>query len=610
MGLGDAHHDGSALFGPEQAPAPGATVPVFVRVPHADGATRVWARVPHDAEPTYVEAVVDRADEDETWFRCDVELRNPLTSYRFLLDGGPRGYRWLNGDGLHGHDVPDAADFRVSTSPPPPGWAMDAAVYQVFPDRFARSAGADGRAVPDWARAAGWDEPVTGRGPGVSSQLYGGDLDGIAEHLDHVAALGMDTLYLTPFFPARSNHRYDASSFDRVDPLLGGDAALARLAAAVHARGWHLVGDLTTNHSGNTHDWFRRALADPAAPERDFYYFDGLSYAGWLGHRTLPKFRHTHPGLRERLVRGPGSVAARWLEPPYALDGWRVDVANMTGRHGGDDENRAVARELRATLAAYGPDRVLVAEHCHDASADLAGDGWQGTMNYSGFTRPVWTWVRRVGELPVEGFLGLPVPVPRLPAESLAAAVRAFLAVTPWRASRASWSLLGSHDTARIRSVVGDPDVGEVAAGLLFTLPGVPMVFAGDEIGQPGALGEDSRRPFPWHRRQDWDTLTLARYRALGALRRDSDALRRGGLRWAHAAGDALTFLRESRSERLLVHAARARGSRVRLPAGPLGLDGAAEAANAYGGAPALRADATGMVTLPEDGPTFQVWRI
>jgi hypothetical protein len=83
-------------------------------------------------------------------------------------------------------------------------------------------------------------------------------------------------------------------------------------------------------------------------------------------------------------------VTGKWLRPPYDLDGWRVDVANMTGRHGADDLNADVARALRSMIAGRGRGRdgLLLAEHCHDAAADLAGDGWQGAMNYAGFTQP------------------------------------------------------------------------------------------------------------------------------------------------------------------------------------------------------------------------------
>jgi len=610
------HHDGSALHVPWEQPGLGDSVPVFVRVPHEDGATGVWARVPHDAEPWYAEAYVDRTTPYETWYRCDIELRNPLTSYRFLLDGGPRGYRWLNATGTHPHDVADGNDFKISTAPPAPEWSRDAIVYQVFPDRFARSAAADSRPLPVWAHRADWDDEVVWRGDEVSLQLYGGDLDGVVEHLDHVAALGADTVYLTPFFPAESNHRYNASSFDEVDPVLGGEKALSRLAEEVHARGWHLLGDLTANHCGDTHEWFRRALADPAAPERDFFYFDtpeSNGYQGWLGVMTLPKFRHGSAELRRRLLDGAGSVAGRWLEPPYDLDGWRVDVANMTGRHAGDDLNHAVARTMRATLAAAKPDALLLAEHCHDASGDLVGDGWQGTMNYAGFTRPVWSWLRQPDwthpDTANPNFLGLPVDIPRLGAQSLLRTARAFLAAAPWRSMATSWSLLGSHDSARIRTIVGgDAALGEVAAGLLFTMPSVPMVFAGDEIGMRGVLGEDARRPFPWHRPGSWDRRTLGYYLELAALRRDHHCLRRGGLRWVHAEGDTLVYLRESVHERLLVLAARAPHDPLTVPAALLGLDGEAE--TVYGGAPPLRPGADGVVTLPGDGPAFQVWRL
>jgi alpha-glucosidase len=607
--LDQPHHDGAALHLPEDAPALGETVPVFLRVPAGDGATRVWARTTPDAEPHLLAGAVDRETASETWWRVDVTVRNPLTGYRFLLDGGPRGYRWLNGTGVHAHDVPDADDFRLSSAPPPPAWARDAVVYQIFPDRFARSAGADTRPLPSWARPAAWDDPVGGRRGAAGRQLYGGDLDGITERLDHLAALGVNTLYLTPFFPAESNHRYNASSFEEVDPLLGGDKALARLSQEVHARGWRLLGDLTTNHCGDTHPWFRAALEDPGAPEREFFYFPGPQdnqYESWLGHSTLPKFRFSSAELRRRLLQGPGSVAGRWLRPPYDLDGWRIDVANMTGRHAADDFNAEVAHALRATSDEVRPGTLLLAEHAHDATADLAGDGWHGTMNYAGFTMPVLAWLRHPEvRLP---YGGLPLEAPRLPAESLLATVRAFLAAAPWRSSAVSWSLLGSHDSTRIRSLVRDPDLVEVAAGLLFTMVGAPMVFAGDEVGVEGVGDPGTRQPFPWHRPGAWDRTTLHRYRELAALRRANHALRRGGLRWVHASGDALVFLRESGRQRLLVLAARAEHGPLRLPTGALAPGG--EAPNLYGDADPLRPDPDGYLTLPGDGPTFQLWQL
>ncbi len=144
--------------------------------------------------------------------------------------------------------------------------------------------------------------------------------------------------------------------------------------------------------------------------------------------------------------------------------------------------------------------------------------------------------------------------------------LREWQARNGWRASAASWNILGSHDSARIRTLVGSPGLHRLAAGLQFTLPGVPMVFAGDELGLEGVNGEDARRPMPWDRPDTWDHDTLATYAALAAARRDHIALRRGGLRWAYVDDDTLAFLREHPDETLLVVARRAPGEPLDLP--------------------------------------------
>jgi alpha-glucosidase len=522
------------------------------------------------------------------WWRAEVEVRNPVTRYRWLVDD-----RWLNTLGLAAHDVPDAYDFRLVAYDPPPAWARDAVVYEIFPDRFARS-GVQ-RPLPDWAIHCGWDDPVIGRGPETPRQVYGGDLDGILQRLEHLTSLGVNTLYLTPIFPARSNHRYDAAAFDRVDPLLGGDAALDRLVQALRANGMRLVGDLTTNHCGASHPWFAAALADPDAPEREMFYFGPSGYESWWGVRSLPKFNWASAELRRLFFAGPDAVATRWLD---RLDGWRVDVANMTGRLRADDYAHEIAALMRRAVAAARPDALLVAEHSHDATGDLDRDGWQGTMNYAGFTRPLWTWLRgHSAELP--DFLGVPGGVPRRTGPEAVATMRAFAGLVSWRALANSWSMLGSHDTPRIRTVVDDPGRLEVAVGLLMTLPGVPMVFAGDEIGLAGVNGEDSRRTMPWDSSERWDRSTLARYRELIGLRHSHRALREGGLRWLHVDDDAIVFLRETADETLLVLARRCSGRPIAMP---LRLD------NLYGGAEVSTVD--GLTQLPGDGATFQVWRV
>ena len=188
-------------------------------------------------------------------------------------------------------------------------------------------------------------------------------------------------------------------------------------------------------------------------------------------------------------------------------------------------------------------------------------------MNYSGFSWPVWSWLRDPAS-PARPF-GRPVPVPRRGGGAVVETFRAWQGALGWRATASSWNILGSHDSARIRTLVGgDAAVHRVAAGLQFTMPGVPMVFAGDEIGLEGVNGEDARRPMPWHRREEWDEQTLTTYADLARLRREHPALRRGGLRWAHVDADTIAYLREHPDQTVLVVARRAAGGAFTLPVG------------------------------------------
>jgi alpha-glucosidase len=604
--LGLPHHDGSELYVPEQAEALGRDTTVLLRVPRTYPVDEVAVRFVRDGEPQVAPARIDREDERETWWRASFPVGNPATPYRWLLTGGDAGYAWLNGVGLQPFDVADADDFVATTVEGGPAWHLESVVYQVFPDRFA-SAELDVD-VPAWVLRRGWDEPPAGRGPETPIEWFGGDLVGLERRLDHVGELGANVVYLTPVFPAGSTHRYDARSLEEVDPLLGGDEALASLVRAAHERGIRVVGDLTTNHVGDGHPWFA-AARDGVEPERGFFFFDDSlpsGYECWWGVPTLPKLNYGSAELRERMYAGAPSVVTRWLEPPFDLDGWRIDVANMTGRLREVDLLPEVSRGLRAAALAARPDALVVAEHAHDARADLRAGGWHGTMAYRGFTRPIWTWLRGddlPGELR-ERFVELPVGVPRLPGPSVVETIRRFRAGVPWQSVVHSWIPLDSHDTARFRTIAGSRDRQVVGIGLQMTSPGVPMVFAGDELGLEGAWGEDARRTMPWARPETWDTALLEAYRSLVALRRRHPALASGGIRYAHVSDDAIAYLRESGGERILCLAARGAHGPVRLAAGALG---GSELETLAGEDTTVDGE---DVVLPHEGPAFHAWRI
>jgi alpha-glucosidase len=581
------HHDGSDLHVLERPAEMGDTAVVRLRVPKAQSADRVVVRYERDSEPRSAEAFVDEETETDVWWRAEFPATNPVTRYRFLLAGGDTGYAWVNGIGTTRHEVADADDFVLTTGAWGPDWHLSSVGYQIFPDRFASSGlGVD---PPEWALQRDWDALPTGRGRATPFEWFGGDLRGIEQHLDHIEQTGANLVYLTPFFAAGSTHRYDATSFAHVDPLLGGDEALRSLADAIHARGMRIIGDITPNHTGDKHEWFQAALAG-SQPERGFYYFDESipgGYESWLGHRSLPKLNWQSPELHERFAE----VLTRYLE--MGLDGWRVDVANMTGRYRDVDVNREVSRWMRTQVG----DALLLAEHGHDFRPDLASRGWHGVMNYSGFMRPAWTWLLRDDPEPEQqrSFWGIPVGVPHQDGDEAVAAMQRFRAGVPWEATLHSWTLLDSHDVARFRTIAGTRERHLVGVGLQMTTPGVPMVFAGDEIGLEGAWGEDARRTMPWDRRDNWDNSFFAELRELALLRRSLPALARGGMRYVHVSADAIAYLRETREETLLCLAARADHAAIATPFTSL--------ETVYG------EDAVGG-TLPSSGPSFHIWRI
>ncbi|MCI4656265.1 glycoside hydrolase family 13 protein [Cryobacterium zhongshanensis] len=604
----EPHHDGSPLYVSTQTPALGDRVRVRVRVPRQFGTVvAVYARSNPDREPRFSPARLLGTVDDAQWWEAEVLVENPVHGYRFLLTLGDGGHAWLNASGVHSIETLDSEDFKLVTYAPPPEWARSTVMYQVFPDRFGRSAAADEREAPAWAIPADWSDDVDRDQPGRSHQFFGGDLDGVIEHLDHLIRLGVTLLYLTPVFPGASNHRYDAASFTEVDPLLGGNEALVRLVGAAHARGLRVIGDLTTNHSGDRHEWFRAAHRTPKAPESAFYYWlddEQQDYASWLGARSLPKFNWASAELRRRFIEGPDSVVAHWLEPPYSLDGWRIDVANMTGRMLGDDLNAEVRQTIRRTMIDVNPDTILLGESTNDAASDFQGDAWHGAMTYTHFTRPLWGWLSKPNS--PSSFFGLPYgTIPQYTGPQFFEAHRRFAAGFPWRTRLATMNALDTHDTPRFRTHALYGTV-PVAFGLSVTLPGIPVVFAGDEFGLMGDDGEHSRTPMPWASTGEPAVAeTIDLYAALIHLRTGHPALNGGSMRWLHVDDDVLVFVRETADESVLVLAARASGA-VSLPAGTLA--GAVAAARLIGDAELIGAAAG--IRLEAPGPSFTAWAL
>ena len=224
--LAQPHHDGSEAYVPETPPELGDDVTVLLRVPKPSvGRTPSrFATCATGIRSLRGRRSITRPTHDVWWratFPVATSRPRIAGSCRAVTSATPGSTRM----GLHEFDVPDADDFVVSPGAGGPDWHLESVVYQVFPDRFA-SSGRDGHA----ARTGRSREAGTSSRPGaVPRRPWSGSaaiFAGIEERLDHLTSLGVNVLYLTPVFPAQSTHRYDATTFDSVDPLLGGDGRL------------------------------------------------------------------------------------------------------------------------------------------------------------------------------------------------------------------------------------------------------------------------------------------------------------------------------------------------------------------------------------------------
>lgn len=422
-----------------------------------------------------------------------------------------------------------------------PDWVRDAIFYQIFPDRFARSAH-----LPKPDHLEDWEAVPTLRG------YKGGDLYGIIEHLDHIETLGANALYLTPIFQAASNHRYNTHDYFQVDPMLGGTQALRELLDTCHARGMRVILDGVFNHAGRGffpfHDLLESGASSPyhnwfhvlSFPLNAYHPQRGLGYRAWWGHASLPKFNISTPAVREFLW----SVATHWLA--FGIDGWRLDAPN-------EIDDNTFWQELRRRCRAVNPEAYLVGEIWGEASRWLQGDQFDAVMHYE-LTRAVFGFVAADSLNQVEIRKGAYKQITPLSAEGFAEAINRQQRTYRPEVTAVQFTLLGSHDPARALTIVGE-DESALRLALLFQLTylGAPCLYYGDEIGVTGNHDPYNRQGMPWNKPESWNRALLEYLQRLIGLRREHAALRRGSYRTLYARSGLYAFARELRDECFLI---------------------------------------------------------
>lgn len=561
--LSSIHHDGSVRYvrtPGSRTPRIGDEVILRLRTAVDAGVERLFVRTCPDGEQFFSEMnpATSQPNPACRWWEATLRIDMPVTTYRFLLFTSD-GAWWYNAAGTQRHIPTDANDFRLLADYDGPAWVWESVFYQIFPDRFAdgdpasnvRDAEFDYHSLK--SKAKRWGEPQS-NWPQAMVEFYGGDLPGVEERLDYLTDLGVNAIYLNPIFTAYSNHRYDVTDYENVDPHLGGNAALESLRTALTERGMHFILDIVPNHCGVRHPWFQAALADPRASSAEYFTFHRHpdEYESWLGVRSLPKLNYRSQSLREAIYEGSNSVFRRWLKNPYSIDGWRVDVANMLARHGKDQLETEVWSGIRRAVKSENRQAYLLGENFFDSTSQLQGDRLDATMNYAGFTHPVLYWldhfqVNQHGE-PKQVESKLPWPT-----EALIATWQVHRASIPWIIARQQFNLLGSHDTPRIDHIVGgDAARKRLAVALLFTYVGVPCVYYGDEIGMTARDALEARNCMIWDP-NGWDQDLRSFYQRLIHLRRTSPALIDGGFQILSSEENVLAFLRDTETEQIIV---------------------------------------------------------
>ena len=436
-------------------------------------------------------------------------------------------------------------------------WMNGGVIYQIFVDRFHR--GEDTPipeyAVynPDWAHGIP-EFPEYPGAPLKNNMIFGGNLSGIEAKLDYLAKLGVSCLYLSPICRATSNHKYDTGNYMEVDPAFGGEEALCSLTKAAKAKGIRIILDGVFNHTGDDSLYFNRygrydsvgAYESKSSPYVDWYHFKKHpdEYECWWDIKILPKLNLSNPEVRDYFLASDG-VIARYAS--MGIGGMRLDVA--------DELDDAFIAKIKECLSSYSADNILYGEVWEDAAQKVAysqlkhyywGTELDGVMNY-----PV-----RTGLISYFKY-GDTAP--------LRYALETVMRNAPLEVMHVQMNLLGTHDTERIVSALSDfnfegmqnKDIAhvklpekmrkqsqkrvELAYLALATLPGVPCIYYGDEVGMEGYKDPFNRMPYTWkHKNQAF----LRYMKSLLQFRRRTSLYSRGEFTLLRLDSDVLAFAR------------------------------------------------------------------
>lgn len=377
-----------------------------------------------------------------------------------------------------------------------PEWAANKVVYQIFPSRYAASKPVDKEL---WYKA-----PIT-----FTDNLHG-DIRGIIDHLDYIRDLGIDVIYLTPIFKSDSSHKYDTIDYYQIDPSFGTAEDLRELVQKAHQYGMKVVLDAVFNHTGRDFFAFKDILENKEKSKYlDWYFIDKFPLDTEPGQAPNFKCFGYYSGMPKLNLKNPEvekyvtDVACYWIKE-CDIDGWRMDV--------GDEISHYFWKHFRRAVKAVKKDALIIGEIWHYAGDFLEGDEWDTVMNYP-------------------FYLNL---IDLLADEKID--VSRFIQNLGYMKGRLNkkcyplmWNLIDSHDTARFLHLCNNKQKQHLAAAFQLLMPGMPMIYYGDELAMPGANDPDCRRGMYWDEEYR-DNEMLEWYKRLIQVRRTHACIVEGEL--------------------------------------------------------------------------------
>ena len=510
-------------------------------------------------------------DDNEYWELHFFATTPGLYWYHFELDT-PWGRSFVRNVGRGvGDFAPDASDFQQTVYDKnfkTPDWLKGGIIYQIFPDRF-YSSGTEkhgvrpSRVMRRWGDEPFWREEQMN---GIwNNDYFGGDLKGIEEKLLYLANLGVTCIYLNPIFEANSNHRYDTADYEKIDPLLGTEDDLKSLCkTAKEQYGISIILDGVFSHTGCDSKYFNiysnyddvGAYNSKESPYCPWYKFINWpdEYHSWWGIKLLPEVIEETPEYREYIC-GKNGILRKWLK--CGISGWRLDVADELPDVFLDDLRRAVKDE--------NSDAVIIGEVWEDATTKLAygerrryllGEQLDSVMNYP-FADAVLNFVKFAN------------------ADAFIDSVMSIIEKYPPQVTNVLMNHIGTHDTERaITRLAGENCEGygrhwqhehnklsdydyyrgvsmmKIASLIQYTLPGVPSLYYGDEIGMQGMKDPFNRACMDWY---EPNTELHRWYKRLGEIRRGCKAFERGSFVPVYCSYKTVAYLRSGDNNEVLV---------------------------------------------------------